>query len=120
MRHRTPPGLCLMRAQVTNTAEYCSPASAHLMSRTEHELVDCGTTIRALGFKTQKGHEGPKKRKSVPNGPCCYEGCPRDEPGYNGPLPKRPQLLCQSCKDGHGAFYHLGCFFKVHRCCVGA
>ena len=42
------------------------------------------------------------------------------EPGYNGPLCKRPQTRCQSCGEGHGAYYHLPCFFNVHRCCVGA
>ena len=40
MRQRTPVGMCIMQAQVTNSAEYCSPASAHVMARTEHELVD--------------------------------------------------------------------------------
>ena len=116
MRQRTPVGMCIMQAQVTNSAEYCSPASAHVMARTEHELVDMGEVTRALGFRTCKAKKGPKKRKGIPKGTCFYTDCP----GVDGGLKKTTQLRCTSCKDGKGAYYHLPCFFRTHRCCVGA
>ena len=82
------------------------------MRRAEHELTDMGDVVRSLGFRTKKAPEGPKKRKHVPNGVCNFDGCPGEAMGWA----KRPQLRCGGCKGGHGAFYHLPCFFQTHRC----
>ena len=107
-RKRTPVGMCILQAAATNSADYANPASAHVMQRTEHELVNCGSVVRKLGFRTCKTPQGPKKRKCIPNGACYYEGCQEDT--------KTTQLRCGSCKDGKGAFFHLPCFFATHRC----
>ena len=117
MRQRTTPGMCIMQAQALNSSEFCTPSSAHVMARTEHELCDMGVQTRNNGFRTCKKAQGPKKRKRIPNGECCYTGCPGEEGG----LAKTSQLFCPSCRaDGKGGYYHLGCFHRVHRCCVGA
>ena len=111
-RKRQPPGLCLAGASLTNSADFLSPASKHLMKRAEHELCDMGTAVRAQGFRTKKAADGPKPRKRVPSGPCNWDGCAAAGPKK----PKTPQTYCPSCRDGAGAFYHLPCFFKCHRC----
>ena len=71
-------------------------------------MVNCGCVVRKLGFRTKQTHEGPKKRKRIPNGECYYSGCKEDT--------KTTQLRCGSCRDGKGAYYHLPCFFATHRC----
>ena len=118
MRKRMPPGMCIMQAGVTNSGEYCSPASVHVQKRTEHELVDCGNAVRALGFRTQKAPEGPKARKRIPNGPCQWSlarnGCKCEQDT------KTTQLRCGACNGGKGAFWHLPCFFATHRCHFGS
>ena len=109
MRKRTPAGLVLWGAQTTNGAEHVSPGSAHLMGRAEHELCDMGDAVRAQGYRTKKAPEGPEARRRVPNGRCALkEACEEKT--------KTSQLNCPSCNGGRGAFYHLPCFFKRHRC----
>ena len=115
MRKRTPVGMCIMQAGITNTADHVSPASAHGSSRAEHELVDCGHAVREQGFRTQKPHDGPKKRKAVPYGKCSYAECPVRKKKKTA-LNPTTQLRCMSCKDGKGAWYHVPCFFACHRC----
>ena len=71
-----------------------------------------GDAIRAQGYRTKKAPEGPKARKRVPNGRCALgEDCEEQT--------KTSQLNCPSCNGGKGAFYHLPCFFKRHRCVLG-
>ena len=90
----------------------------HVQKRTEHELVDCGNAVRALGFRTQKAPEGPKARKRIPNGPCAWSlarnGCQCEQDT------KTTQLRCGACNGGKGAFWHLPCFFATHRCHFGS
>ena len=94
-----PKGLVLWASHMTNGAEHLSSASARLMARAEHELQDMGEVVRAQGFRTCAAHQGPKKRKRVPNGPCYYQECQRDT--------KTTQFFCPSCREGKGAFYYL-------------
>ena len=110
LRERSPVGMCIMDATATNSAELLSPASAHVMKRAEHELVDGSAVTRALGFRTCATTQGPKKRKAVPYGVCGYGQCPK--PGGVA----TSQLRCGSCRDGKGAYYHLACFHRCHRC----
>ena len=79
MRKRTPPGMCMALAAAGNTASHANAASAHIMQRMEHELVDMGEVTRAMGFRTKQAPEGPKKRKRIPNGLCNYGACPTPE-----------------------------------------
>ena len=119
MRVRTPVAMCVAATEATNSADHLSPASAHAMRLAEHELVDMGYVTRMEGFRTKAALEGPKARKRVPNGRCNYSLCPKkvDPQSAKGrELAAEPQLRCGSCKDGHGAYYHLPCFFACHRC----
>ena len=112
LRMRKPAGLCVMQTAATNSAELLSPASKHLSRLAEHELVDMGQVARDLK-EQQRGSRGPAKTKRVSTckGVCAYAGCKIKKP-------KRPQLRCGACGGGGGAFYHLPCFFAVHRCCI--
>ena len=118
MRKRMPPGMCIMQAAASNSAEYCSPASAHVQKRTEHELVNCGDVVRALGYRTQKAPEGPKARKRIPNGACEWS---LQRNGHKC-QEKKPtsQLRCGACNSGEGAWWHVPCFFATHRCYFGS
>ena len=111
LRKRMPAGMCIRQAAATNTSTHANAASAHVMQRTEHELVDMGDVTRAMGFRTKQAHEGPKKRKGIPHGKCHYVNCPTPA--------KSSQKRCQSCKGGTGAYYHLPCFFATHKCSFG-
>ena len=66
MRRRTPAGMRILQTSALNSASHANAASAHAMQRTEHELVDMGGVVRALGYSTQQAHNGPKKRKGSP------------------------------------------------------
>lgn len=108
IRTRWPASLCVMHSGLLNTDGSLNAASFHDMRSAEHELVDMGKVALAL----DKSHplRGSKKHP-VKKGACAYKDCERPEGE-----PKRPQHRCGSCNDGHGAYYHLPCFFKVHRC----
>ena len=67
-----------------------------------------GEAVRKDGFRTCKKPQGPKKRKRIPNGVCHYGDCQE--------ITKTSQLFCASCRGGKGAFYHLPCFHRCHRC----
>ena len=102
-----------MHAGVTNVGELLNPASARLMEMAEHELVDMGK----VALKMDKSHplarvNGVRKKHSACKGVCAFQGCP----GPRGGLSKRSNLRCTSCGGGVGAYYHMECFFKVHRC----
>ena len=108
------------RARMTNSAEFLSPASEHDQRRAEHELVDMGAVALALYEQDAAGgSHGPRKqtvsltthvsRVSPQKGVCAYSQCQIVKP-------KRPQNRCFACRDGRGAYYHLQCFFAVHRC----
>ena len=120
MRQRMPAGMCIMQAQMTNSAEYLSPASVCQSKVAEHELVDMGVVTRAQGYSTKKGRAGRKTRKSIPNGTCAYDGCPKAKGIAKAKSwAKRPQTRCQACHKGRGAYYHMPCFFATHRCYHG-
>ena len=93
-----------MRAlQLRLNADALNPASQLQMRGAEHELIDMGKVAKALD-ETQPLRGG--KRHSTKKGVCAYAEC-------QGGMEKRPQLRCGSCRDGQGAYYHLGCFFKT-------
>ena len=110
MRKRWPAALCVMHAGLTNVAELLNPASKRLMSMAEHELVDMGEVALEMDKKKPLPKVNGKRRRHYPcKGVCMLAGCTIKKP-------KRSQLRCGSCKDGAGGYYHLGCFFKAHRC----
>ena len=111
LRRRKPASLCVMEAGATNSADTLNPASAYLQQLAEHELVDMG--IVALKQKAKaRGSRGYASKQRAPRqkGVCGLHGCKITKP-------KRPQLRCCACNNGRGAYYHMECFFKVHRCC---
>ena len=111
LRRRKPASLCVMETGATNSADMLSPASTFLQQLAEHELVDMGVVARKAKA-AKRGARGPEKKRRVQTcrGACGYTGCPRTG------LPKRTQLRCGACNKGRGVYYHMGCFFKVHRC----
>ena len=114
LRKNKPAGLCIMSAGATNAADFLSPASAHVQKVAEHELVDMGAAARKAARPAHK--RGPKQKKvSTPRGVCGYADCPL-RTGEDTSLPARDQYYCGACKEGKGCFFHLGCFFKCHRC----
>lgn len=115
LRKRFPAALAIWATGSTNSAQMCTPASSRIARLTEHELVDLSTAVR----QKQCGKRGRPRltsRLSIPKGKCFYDKCPRAVENYLGPLPKRPATKCMSCNHGKGAYYHLSCFFCVHRC----
>lgn len=117
LRRRRPAALCLTATSSTNSSDLCTPANSHIMKLTEHELVD--TSLAAREEQAHRpGRRRPSRNLSIPRGRCNYSECPAAAPNYKGPLPKRTHLLCPSCMDGTGAYYHLQCFHAVHRCAL--
>lgn len=117
LRKHKPASLCIVQAQATNSAELCTIASVKIAKLTEHELVDMSCVIREL----ELAKKGPcRQTRSLPiqRGVCMYVNCPRAQKGYKGPLPNRSHFFCQSCCDGKGGYYHVRCFFAVHRCVI--
>lgn len=115
IRRKRPASLAIWKAEISNSGELCTPASSKIARLTEHELIDLSVSLR----QAQCGKKGrPKltKNLSIPKGKCHFSACPAAHAGYSGPLPKRPCTKCMSCCNGKGAYYHLQCFFRVHRC----
>lgn len=115
LRKRRPASLCIAQMLSTNAAELCTPANARVARLTEHELTDMGMVAREETAK-RRGPCRKTSKLSIHKGKCAYVCCPRAQDNYIGPLPVRPQLFCQSCNDGKGSYFHLKCFFAVHRC----
>ena len=114
LRRRKPASLCIDSAAATNAAELLSPASGHVQQMAEHELVDMGSAARDAA--NPAGKRGPKtKSVSTPRGVCGFEDCPIRK-GVVTALTKCAQYFCGSCKGGKDSYYHLGCFFKCHKC----
>lgn len=118
MRQRKPAALSISNTNSTNASALCTPASSHISRLAEHELVDMSYVARAAYAQKncRQGRRKPSRMLSVSKGTCHYQECPVLQKGYKGPLPKLTHYRCPSCKDGNGAFYHIGCFFHVHRC----
>lgn len=116
IRARRPAALCITQLGATNAAEFCSPANARVARLTEHELVNMSVVQRELEMK-KKGPSRSADRLGIQRGVCAYAECPRNvERNYKGTLPARSTYRCQSCNNGNGSYYHLPCFFAVHRC----
>ena len=80
----------------------------------EHELTDMGEVARVLDKKKPLPKvKGKRRRHSVCVGKCGYKECDLKKPIAK---PKRSQLRCNACNNGDGQYYHMDCFFKVHRC----
>lgn len=117
LRRRRPASLCIAQMQATNASELLSPVNTWHAKMTEHELVDMSFVAREQ--EAQRKHRGPKiksSKLSIHKGVCAYQKCPVLDENYSGTLPKRPTTRCPSCQGGKGCYYHLPCFFSVHRC----
>ena len=110
LRRRKPAALCIMQTVSTNSGELLNPASAYAQRTAEHELVDMTEVAKGL-FAAKKGRKDRKKRVCYQRGKCMHEGCTKKA---------RAKFRCPACGEGKGAFYHLPCFFKTHRCCRGS
>ena len=78
---------------------------------TAHVLANMGAVAsheRAAKAALQKVSVGRVPRVPVCVGKCAKEGCTK--------LPKRTPYHCGACRDGCGAYWHLGCFFEAHPC----
>ena len=115
LRKRKPAGLCVMETVSTNSGDLLNPASAYAQHQAEHELVDMGQLAKVL-FQAKKGRQSRKKRVFAKMGVCRFKDCPGPDKGWA----KRPTLRCGPCNKGKGAYYHLPCFFRTHRCYIGA
>lgn len=94
-----------------------SSANRRHANMKEHELVDMSFVARELNL--QKRQRGPRRKTSslpIHKGVCGFQDCPVLSRNYVGALVQRPTTYCQSCLGGKGSYYHLPCFFKVHRC----
>ena len=110
-RSRIPKGICIV-AQPGN-ADLVSTGSASTNRLAEHELQNMGDVVRSMGYRTRAAHEGPKKRRRIPNGKCFYgDDCRCAQ--------RTSQLHCRACNEGKGAYWHLPCFFATHRCHFGS
>lgn len=114
LRKHWPAGLCLMHSGLSNVEAWLNPASKLLMSMCEHELTDMGEVARVLDKKKPLPKvKGKRRRHSVCVGKCGYKECDPKKPIAKA---KRSQLRCNACNNGDGQYYHMDCFFKVHRC----
>lgn len=115
LRKRKPAALCIAQRMSTNSSELCTPANARVARLTEHELVDMGLLVRDESAK-KRGRTRKTSSLAIKKGKCGFGGCPRAMNNYIWALPVKSQLFCHACKDGKGSYYHLQCFFAVHRC----
>lgn len=73
-----------------------------------HELVDMGQVRKGAQALSESG-----TRARTSTSTCAYPGCPMVTGAQ-----KRAPFKCFQCRDGKGAYFHVACFFKCHKCYV--
>ena len=71
-----------------------------------HELVDMRHVAKA-----EQASTGSAGRVRARTSTCGFPGCPMPIGAQ-----KRAPFKCFQCRDGKGAYYHVACFFKCHKC----